>query len=694
VQPTATTTARPEVPSVRSAEPTPVVAPVGLERILNSILDAVIGVNAAGDIVLANRATESIFGYRPEELLGRPIEVLVPLELRPAHRAHRTRYLDRPVSRAMGTDLELTAVRRDGARIPVDISMTTMGGDPAPITTVVVRDLTADREREAARRALARSERHLTLSQEIARLGSWEEDRRTGLTHWSAELHRMLQVAPGTVVPSVGAFCDQVDPDDALTVRHEFERAQLEGGPILVQARVHGRVLAVRGMVELDADGRAERTVGAVLDVTESDQFQRDLRAGEERLRVAFDHAPIGMALVNARPPSVGRFLRVNHALTELYGVHEHELLGRSTRDFLEASELADSDRLLAEFASGELTQLRGVERVITRPDGVLVTSSISASLVRDGRGDPDHFILQVLDISAQRQAEQADRDREQRDHRIAGVLQDSLLPFVPSRVGPARVATRYQPAGRGEVVGGDWHDVFALPDGQLGVVVGDVAGHGIESAVIMSRLRYAARMLATSGASPAGVMRRLNDVMHADDQTDAGATLATLVHAQINPRTGIVRYSSAGHLPMITVTPTGATAAPVALPVPALGGPPIGVVPDYRYSDHEVALEPGSVLIGFTDGLIERRGQSLDDALLALLLGIGGLPDAVCMDVERLADAVLSLAPPGEHSDDTAVIVLALDGAAHWGDDAHGRTSAPGAAISGAGRWTYPDPG
>jgi serine phosphatase RsbU (regulator of sigma subunit) len=156
--------------------------------------------------------------------------------------------------------------------------------------------------------------------------------------------------------------------------------------------------------------------------------------------------------------------------------------------------------------------------------------------------------------------------------------------------------------------------------------------------------------------------MRRLNDVMHTDAHPDADAGLATLVHAQLDPVTGVVLYSSAGHLPMITVGAPDRTRAQLAWPVPALGGPPIGVTPDHRYTEHEVTLDPGAVLIGFTDGLIERRGRSLDDTLLSLLTGLTALPPDTVRDVEAVADAVLGLAPPGEQTDDTAVIVLTLD--------------------------------
>jgi serine phosphatase RsbU (regulator of sigma subunit) len=182
-----------------------------------------------------------------------------------------------------------------------------------------------------------------------------------------------------------------------------------------------------------------------------------------------------------------------------------------------------------------------------------------------------------------------------------------SRLPAVPVRTS--------RPAGHGETIGGDWVDVFPLPDGRVGVVVGDVAGHGIEAAATMTRLRTMVHLLATSGVSPAGVMRRLNETLH-DTELGDDIHLATLVHGQLDLATGALA----------------------------------------------VVLQPGSVLIGYTDGLIEHRGHDLDDNLLALLSGLNALPASITADVEALADAILAMSQPGPTTDDIAVIALAFD--------------------------------
>jgi serine phosphatase RsbU (regulator of sigma subunit) len=123
--------------------------------------------------------------------------------------------------------------------------------------------------------------------------------------------------------------------------------------------------------------------------------------------------------------------------------------------------------------------------------------------------------------------------------------------------------------------------------------------------------------------------------------------------------------YCSAGHPPMITIPAPGpdhsAGRPRIAYPIPTLSGPPTGAVPEQTYLDHQVQLDPGDILIGYTDGLIERRDRSLDETLLALLTGLNDLPAQLTADVEAVADQVLTLAPPGEHLDDIAVLVIAV---------------------------------
>jgi PAS domain S-box-containing protein len=497
-------------------------------------------------------------------------------------------------------------------------------------------------------------------------VGSWERDYVTGRVLWSPELYRILGVEPETVEPGPETLYQHLHPDDRAVIRDEHARAVREGGEAFAVVRAAGspRTLAVRGVVELDEHGRPTRSVGTIQDIstTTSRSPEPDSIAG--RLRATFDQvqivtAPIGMAVVDVRPGRPIRRLTANQAMADLMGLSTAELLEEPLENRVHPDDRPSYLRLLSEVASGARDQVRSLEVRILRPDAAQRWAAVSGHLVRDGNGTPEYLVAHVQDITDSKRAEQEGRDRAARDARIAAVLQGDLLPLVSHQVGPLRVASRYVPAGHGELIGGDWTDVFALPNGRVGIVVGDVAGHGIEAAATMSRLRTVVRMLAANGLSPAGVLRRLNDSLH-DIEIHSDADLVTLVHAQLDPVTGILRYSSAGHPPMLVLSTDHDHRATAVTPVPAIGGPPCGVVADQRYQEHAITLEPDSLLIGFTDGLIERRGTDLDESLLQLQNGLRDLPVSDLASVETLADAILDLAPDGTAPDDLAVLVLA----------------------------------
>ena len=186
--------------------------------------------------------------------------------------------------------------------------------------------------------------------------------------------------------------------------------------------------------------------------------------------------------------------------------------------------------------------------------------------------------------------------------------LQRSLLPSALPAVAGAEMAARFI-AGQGGV-GGDWYDAFTLPSGELGLVIGDVAGSGLSAAVIMGRMRSALRAYALEVTDPAEALSRLDRKMQ---HFEPGA-LATVLYAVVEPDLSRVRISSAGHIPPVVATP--GRAAEVA-DIPA--GLMIGVAPDVPRHVTSVDLARGTLLCLCTDGLIERKEYPLDDGLARL---------------------------------------------------------------------------
>ena len=213
--------------------------------------------------------------------------------------------------------------------------------------------------------------------------------------------------------------------------------------------------------------------------------------------------------------------------------------------------------------------------------------------------------------------------DTEQRvaeEHLLALRLQQAIMPpdEQPVEAAGIDVAVRYRPVGEGHLVGGDWYDALLLPSQDVLLVVGDVAGHGIDAVTGMVAARNSLRALAITGAGPAELLRMLNGVMC---ELTSGV-VGTVVCGLYNPDTSVLRWARAGHLPPVLVR--GRSACQLPLP----GGVLLGMDPDADYEEAIQPLRPGDTLLLFTDGLIERRGESIVDVLGEFVTTVAPVPD------------------------------------------------------------------
>ena len=184
--------------------------------------------------------------------------------------------------------------------------------------------------------------------------------------------------------------------------------------------------------------------------------------------------------------------------------------------------------------------------------------------------------------------------------HLAALALQRSLLPAAPPTIDGLDLAVRYLPA-EGDL-GGDWYDIFTLPDGTAGIVMGDVEGHGLRSAVAMGRLRSALRAYALDYEDPAEVLRRLDRKLCFFESEIS----ATVVYAVSQPPYDVVTVCNAGHPPPLITHPDMESAELVDVTAGLL----LGLDPEQPRHSEKVALPPGSALAFYTDGLVERRGH------------------------------------------------------------------------------------
>ncbi|MEV0589996.1 SpoIIE family protein phosphatase [Nonomuraea cavernae] len=258
----------------------------------------------------------------------------------------------------------------------------------------------------------------------------------------------------------------------------------------------------------------------------------------------------------------------------------------------------------------------------LQRPDGITRQIRVVAEPVFDA----DNRLMAVRgayqDISSQHWTEvalAATRDQlaetEQQvaeQNRLALQLQQAIMPASrePIEISGLNIAVRYRPAEKEHLVGGDWYDVVMLPSKQILISVGDVAGHGIKAATVMVVLRNALRGLAVTGAGPAQLMTWLNLVAHYLTDT----VTATAILGLYDPETRILRWARAGHLPPILVRQGDAQELDL------LRGILLGAISESDYVEGQIQLTPGDILLMYTDGLIERRDQTLQHSQDELL--------------------------------------------------------------------------
>jgi PAS domain S-box-containing protein len=357
-----------------------------------------------------------------------------------------------------------------------------------------------------------------------------------------------------------------------------------------------------------------------------------------------FEDAPCGYLFT--RPD--GTIARVNRTFEAWTGFGRAELVGeRRFRDLLTVG-----GRIYHETHVAPLLHMQGAVREIAveivRADGSTLPALVNSVLQRDEAGDPRAIRTTVFDATDRRRYEEELLRARRREHETALQLQRSMLSGALPEAAGLDLDVAYRPAVQGLEIGGDWYDAFWLDAGEtVGLVVGDVVGRGIEAAATMGQLRSAVRALASTGLAPGPLLEALDQYAGRHGVGE----LATVVYAQLalGPRT--LRYACAGHLPPALVPPDGPPRLAWggrSLPLDAHAGPP------RPRAEGEEALAPGTAVLLYTDGLVERRSEPISDGLDRLLAeaaahraaGAAGLAGAL---VRRLRDA--------EHPDDVCLL-------------------------------------
>ncbi|MET9253881.1 SpoIIE family protein phosphatase [Streptomyces sp. NPDC003717] len=350
-------------------------------------------------------------------------------------------------------------------------------------------------------------------------------------------------------------------------------------------------------------------------------------------VRDVLDHVPALVALLHGPEHRVAY---VNDAYATAFG---RRALGDRAREAL--PELAE----LGLFPLLDQVQRSGRPRTLKSrkaPDGRSYTFTCTPVTDQGTCG----VLVFATDVTDHAEAAERLRASERRQRETAVTLQRSLLPQELESPDDLRVAATYHPGGTEAAVGGDWYDVITLGGGRTALVIGDVMGRGVRAAAVMGQLRTAVRAYARLDLPPHEVLQLLDGLAAEIDANQ----IATCVYAIHDPNEGRLVYASAGHLPILVRDETG-TVRRADEPT----GPPLGTG-GWMHASGSVALTPGSTAVLYTDGLVERRNEDLDEGIAALeraLAGATGTPQVIC---DRL---VRSAGVTADHDDDVAVLVL-----------------------------------
>jgi PAS domain S-box-containing protein len=647
-----------------------------LAAIVESSQDAIFRKTLDGVIESWNAGAESIYGYRPDQIIGRPVSTLAP----PDRKDEITYILERIARGERVEHFSTKRVTKDGRTIDVSLSISPVYDDDGRVVgaATIARDITqqrlAERELRIARQQLAIITRAgadgITIQDASGRI-VYANDSAARMSGYPDA--RSFTSAPAGEV--LGRF-DLLHEDGRLFSPEELPARRIlrgeEHAEALIRVVVRGtgeeQWTLVRAAPMHDDNGTVDYVVNVFRDVTEDrkrEEGQRFLAQATKELVSSLDYQATLSRIARMTVPQLADWCAVDilesdGSLKLLAIAHTDPSKVEWAREFRRAfpidmtaptglprvirtgkSELypsINSALLEASLDEEQLEvirelQLSSVMLLPLRARGRTL-GTISFVFAESGRSYCEADLLLAEDL-ASRAALALDNARLYRERDdIARTLQEGLLPGPFPEVPGVELAARYQAAGEGIDVGGDFYDAFDTEDGAWALVVGDVCGKGPKAAALMGTARHTIRAAALREHRPSAVLTTLNAALH---QQSREQWFCTVCYVRLRPQSGGARLTvCAGGHPLPAILRTDGTVEFAGTP-----GTLLGVFTDVELTDATVDLGPGDALVLFTDGLTdaERTGEEFGQKWLADMLArnVGRSVEEIARSLERV---------------------------------------------------------
>ena len=564
---------------------------------------AIVMVNESGTIEMVNSQTETFFGYTRHELIGQPVEILVPERYRSAHIGFRQVYLAAPVSRTMGMGRDLYGLRKDGTEFSVEIGLSLIDNHEETLVLSTIVDITQRKEAESA---LKESEERFRQMAEMTGEWLWEQDPQGYYIYCSTAVSQILGFSRDEVIGK--HYTEFLTPQDqaeqqfysashrpfyALTNHYRHK----DGHPVLTEST---------GLPIIGAEGKLLKWRGVDRDITARKHFQDALIESEKRTRLIIESSLSAIVIMD----SYGLVTDWNHQAEKMFGWSRNEAISQRLEDLIIPHRFRNAHRqglkLFLHTGIGPmLNEL--VEHVAIRRDGSEFPVEVSIAPLK--LGNAYIFSGFIHEITARKAAEQKIRQSEvklaiaQSEIKIAQQIQASLSPSAPIKSDDFEVTGYCLPASQ---VGGDYFDYFFRNEDHLDMVIADVSGHSIGPALFMVETRSAIRTQAKRLGTPSETLSVLNDFMFED--LDNADYFITLFYLQYDITTRQLSFANAGHPPPLLLSPIQSECKQLDAE-----GMILGVRKNVIFEEKTTPIAKGDLLLLYTDGLTEAESPAGD---------------------------------------------------------------------------------